>query len=90
MPRAYSFLAAGGLTEMPNPHGLPVFLVREQGQARFERQPARSHEEAVRKFIRYAAIKSGKVVEVLKDGQDPEIDEPVIFKTIGKPCVTIK
>ncbi len=79
MSRAYSFLNAGGLTKMPNPYGLPVFLVRLKGTSEWEEQPATSIEQAARKFARYADVKSG-VVEALPAGADPDATQPATYR----------
>jgi len=88
--RAYSFLEAGGLRQMPNTFHLPVFLVRRKGDANYETQPARSIEDAVRRFVKYADVKPGTTLEALRDGQDPATEKPCTFKAAGKSRVAIK
>lgn len=80
MSRPYAFLAANGLQVMANPFNQPVFLVRVKG-GEWERQPARSMEDAVRKFISYAGIKSGKVIQALRADQNPATDKPCEYNT---------
>lgn len=89
MQRPYSFLIAGGLSQMPNPQNLPVFLVRRKGDADYEKQPARSVEEAVRKFVNYASVKSG-IVEALRPDQDLTRDRPFTYEIKGKHRGLIK
>lgn len=74
---------------MPNPYGLPVYLVRLKGQREYEQQPATSVEDAARKFIHYAEITKG-VVEVLAPDKDRDLDLPVEYPVRGNPRVTIK
>lgn len=75
---------------MPNPDGLPVFLAREKGQKHWEKQPATSVEDAARRFIRNANVKSGKTIEVLGPDQDPERDTPFAYQTKGNLRRVIK
>lgn len=71
---------------MPNPSGLAVFLVRVKRAGSCERQPARSAEDAARKFIKYAGIKTGKTIEVFNSDQDPDKDAPCFtFTTSVRP-----
>jgi hypothetical protein len=82
MQRAYSFLIAGGLSEMPNPQRLRVGLFKVEGANQpWEKQPCRTLAEGARKFIRYADIKSGKTIQARWEDEDIP---PVTFKTTGK------
>lgn len=90
MQRAYSFLNNTAFKHMPNPFNQPVWFVRVKGQEEFERQPARSMEEAVRKFVRYANVRSGSVVEALAGNKDPAKDKPSEFRIQGQPKGFIK
>jgi hypothetical protein len=86
MKRPYSFLEANGYQEMPNPARLPIFLVRLKRAGSCERQPAGSAEEAARKFIKFAGIRSGKTIEVFNGDQDPDKDAPCFtFTTSVRP-----
>ena len=82
--RAYHFLDTVGHAHLPNPHGLPVFLVRRRGDTEYERQPARSIESAVCEFVKYASVKAGMTLEVLSPGMDPLKDKPFTYQAKGK------